>query len=188
MNSFYFLIFLGLCSSSLSISENPSSESILYIRLGEEMFSVNLYDSPIRRELISLLPLQSNPINKKEFIHFPLTLEIEEDIEIEIENSAVGGNSVIELEKGDVVLFQKKELIVINKKIILDNNNEYIKLGKTEFTDELYNAIKFNKPVYLWNSFDYINYNENIKPHEHYINIMNFITYKIVTVICYLYL
>ena len=55
MNSFYFLIFLGLCSSSLSISENPSSESILYIRLGEEMFSVNLYDSPIRRELISLL-------------------------------------------------------------------------------------------------------------------------------------
>ena len=70
----------------------------------------------------------------------------------------------------------------------MDNNNEYIKLGKTEFTDELYNAIKFNKPVYLWNSFDYINYNENIKPHEHYINIMNFITYKIVTVICYLYL
>ena len=46
MNSFYFLIFLGLCSSSLSISENPSSESILYIRFGEEMFSVNLYDSP----------------------------------------------------------------------------------------------------------------------------------------------
>ena len=153
------------------------------------MFSVNLYDSPIRRELISLLPLKSNPINKNEFIHLPLSLEIEEDIEIENEDSVVGSNSVIEAEKGDIILFQKKELIVINKKIIVDNNNnEYIKLGKTDFADDLYSAIKFNKPVYLWNSFDYINYNENIKPHEHYINIMNFITYKILTVICYLYL
>ena len=190
MNSFFILIFLYLCYLSQSnTNDNPFNESILYIRLGEEMFSVNLYDSPIRRELISILPLRVNPLKKNEFIYLMLRSEIR----IEKEFEANGQNSIIEAEKGDIILYKKKELIIINQNIILDNNNnEYIKLGKTENTEDLYNSINFNnfnkQSIYLWNSFNYENFKENIKPHEHYNNVMNYITYKIVTLICYLYL
>ena len=187
MNSFFILIFLYLCYTSQSISnDNPLIESTLYIKLGEEMFSVKLYDNHIRGELLSLLPLRVNPLKENEFISLLLPLEIR----MEKEFSTVGQNSLIEAEKGDIILFKRKELIIIDKEIILDNNNnEYIKLGKTENTDNLYNSINFNKQtIYLWNAFNYEDFNVNIKPHEHYINVMNYITYKIVTLICYLYL
>ena len=187
MNSFFILIFLYLCYSSQSISiDNSLIESTLYIKLGEEMFSVKLYDNHIRGELISLLPLRVIPLKENEFISLLLPLEIRTEKEF----STVGHNSLIEAEKGDIVLFKRKELIIIDKEIILDNNNnEYIKLGKTENADDLYNSINFNtQTIYLWNAFNYEDFNVNIKPHEHYINVMNYITYKIVTLICYLYL
>ena len=97
--------------------------------------------------------------------------------------------NIIEAEEGDILLYQKKELIIINKRINFDNtNSEYIKIGKTENTNELYDSIKFNKPVYLWNSFNFKNYNEKIKPHEYYSIMMYFLTWKILTVICFLFL
>ena len=186
MNSFFILFFLYLCSLSQQVSNyNPIKQSNLYIKLGGEMFSVKLYDSPISGELLNLLPLRVDTLNKNEFISLLLSSEIE----IEKEFSTVGKNSLIAAEKGDIVLFKRKELIMINKRVTLDNNNEYIKLGKIENIDDLYSSIKLNKQsIYLWNSFNYANFNENIKPHEHYINVMNYKTYKIVTLICYLYL
>ena len=83
------------------------------------MFSVKLYDNHIRGELISLLPLRVNPLKENEFISLLLPLEIR----MEKEFSTVGHNSLIEAEKGDIVLFKRKELIIIDKEIILDNNN-----------------------------------------------------------------
>ena len=78
------------------------------------------------------------------------------EIEIEKEFSTVGQNSLITAEKGDIVLFKRKELIIINKRITLDNNNEYIKLGKIENIDDLYSSIKLNKQsIYLWNRYNY---------------------------------
>ena len=112
MNSFFILIFLYLCYSSQSISiDNSLIESTLYIKLGEEMFSVKLYDNHIRGELISLLPLRVNPLKENEFISLLLPLEIR----MEKEFSTVGHNSLIEAEKGDIVLFKRKELIIIDK-------------------------------------------------------------------------
>ena len=186
MNSFFILIFLHLCYTSQSISNDKPIESILYIKLGEEIFSVNLYDNHITYQLLGILPLRVNPIKENEFI----SLLLPSEIRMEKEFSTVGQNSLIEAEKGDIVLYKRKELIIIDKEIILDNiNNEYIKLGKTENTDNLYNSINFNKQtIYLWNAFNYEDFNVNIKPHEHYINVMDYITYKIVTLICYLYL
>ena len=78
MNSFYISLFLCLLSSICSI-DNSLSEGIMYIRLGEEMFLINLYDTPIRKEIISLMPLKSIPIDKNNFKYLPLSLEIEEE-------------------------------------------------------------------------------------------------------------
>ncbi len=183
MNSFYISLFLCLLSSICSI-DNSLSEGIMYIRLGEEMFLINLYDTQIRKEIISLMPLKSIPIDKNNFKYLPLSLEIEE------ENLLYNQDSIMRADVGDILLFQRKEIIIINRKTDFDNNNgEYIKLGKTEFANELYNSMKYNnKPVYLWNSFNYANYNEKIKPHEYYMSIMNFLTWKILTVICFLFL
>ena len=184
MNSIFISIFLYLCSLSFIVSiDNSLSESVMHIRLGEEIFSINLYENSLRKELVNLLPLKSIPIEKNKFIYLPLSLEIENENPFSTEE-----NSEIQADEGDILIFQRKELIIINKKINFDNKKgEYIKIGKTESTNELYNKIKFNKPVYLWNSFNYMNYNEKIKPHEYYTSIMYYITWKIVTVICFLF-
>ena len=57
---FYVLI------SSLSLEANEINESVLYIRIGENIFLTHLYENPIRKELISLLPLKSIPIEKND--------------------------------------------------------------------------------------------------------------------------
>ena len=184
MKSFYFLIFsyFYISISSLSLESNEINESDLYIRIGEKIFLSILYESPIRKELISLLPLKSNPIEKNNYKCLPLSLEIEE----ESTNSEI--NYPIQAINGDIILYKRKELILINNKTSFDNlNGEYIKIGHTEYINELYNLIKNNKPVYLWNSLNYVNYNEKIKPHEHYISIMYFLTWKILTIICFLF-
>ena len=184
MNSFYILLlsFLYVLISPISISE-LSNESIMYVKIGEKMFLLNLYDNPINKELISLLPLKSVPIEKNNMKYFSLGSEIEEEDSLNVQNL------VIKADIGDILLYKRKEIIIVNKKIDFDNiNGEYIKLGKTSFTNELYETIKYNKPVYFWNSFNYQNYNEKIKPHEYYTSIMNYLTWKIVTIICFLFL
>ena len=126
MNSFFISLFLYLCSLySIASIDTSLSESIMYIRLGEEMFLINLYDNPIRKEIISLMPLKSIPVEKDNFKYLPLSLEIEED------SSLLNQDSVIKAEIGDIFLFQRKELIIVNKKTDFDNlNGDYIKLGK----------------------------------------------------------
>ena len=183
----YFLISLFLCFTSLSqiaSINNSLSENVMYIRLGEEIFLINLYDNPIRKEIISLMPLKSIPVEKNNFKYLPLSLVIEED------NSMYNKDFIIQADVGDIFLYQRKEIIIINRKTSFENyNGEYIKIGKTEYTNELYDSMKYNnKPVYLWNSYNYANYNEKIKPHEYYMSIMNFLTWKILTVICFLFL
>jgi len=185
MNSFNISFFLYLCVLSLVYSkENSLTENTMYIRLGEKIFSINLYENPIKKEILSLMPLKSIPVDKNNFKYLPLSLEIEKD------NSMMSqDDEVIQADIGDVFLFRRKEIIIVNKKTEFENfNGEYIKLGKTEFTNELYDIMKYNKTVYLWNSYNYANYNEKIKPNEHYMSIMNFLTWKILTVICFLFL
>ena len=185
MNTFYisFFLYLSIISSIISL-DNQSSENVMYIRSGEKIFSINLYETPIKKEIISLMPLKSIPVEKNKFKYLPLSLEIEKD------NSMMSqDDEVIQADIGDVFLFKRKEIIIVNKKTEFENfNGEYIKLGKTEFTNELYDIMKYNKTVYLWNSYNYANYNEKIKPNEHYMSIMNFLTWKILTVICFLFL
>ena len=183
MKSFLIFLFIYLCCLTTSISiDNSLSENAMYIRLGEAIFSINLYDIPLRKELLILFPIKTTPIEKDKFIYIPLSSEIEEE-------SLMQEQNIIEAEEGDILLYQKKELIIINKRINFCNtNSEYIKIGKTENTNELYDSIKFNKPVYLWNSFNFKNYNEKIKPHEYYSIMMYFLTWKILTVICFLFL
>ena len=105
MNSFFISLFLYLCSLySIASIDTSLSESIMYIRLGEEMFLINLYDNPIRKEIISLMPLKSIPVEKDNFKYLPLSLEIEED------NSLLNQDSVIKAEIGDISFFKEKSL------------------------------------------------------------------------------
>ena len=184
MNSIFISIFLYICSLSFIISaDNSLSETVIYIRSDEETFSINLNENPLGIKLVYLLPLKTIPTEKNKFIYLPLSFEIENENSFWNEETAE-----IEADEGDIIIFQRKELIIVNRKITFDNTNgEYIKIGKTECINELYDKIKFNKTIYLWNSFNYKNYNENIKPHEHYSLIMYYITMKIVTVMCFLF-
>ena len=184
MSSVQFLVFFYLYVLAISKEKsNQINTNVLYIRIGENIFSVNLYENPIKEELISLLPLRSNPIEKNGLKYLPLSLEIEED------NIMKESNNLMVAEAGDILLYKKREIIIVNKKIDIENlEGEYIKIGHTDKVNELYDLIIHNKPVYLWNSFNYINYNEKIKPNEHYMSIMNFITWKIVMIICFFFL
>ena len=184
MSSVQFLVFFYLYVLAISKEKsNQINTNVLYIRIGENIFSANLYENPIKEELISLLPLRSNPIEKNGLKYLPLSLEIEED------NIMKESNNLMVAEAGDILLYKKREIIIVNKKIDIENlEGEYIKIGHTDKVNELYDLIIHNKPVYLWNSFNYINYNEKIKPNEHYMSIMNFITWKIVMIICFFFL
>ena len=184
MSSIQFLILFYLYMLVISIEkENQINTNILYIRIIDNFFSINLYESPIKEELLRLLPIKSNPIEKDGLKYLPLSFELEEDMIIK------EANNLMMVEAGDVLLYKKKEIIIINKKMNIENlEGEYIQIGKAENINELYDLLIHNKSVYLWNSFDYINYNEKIKPNEHYNIMMYFITWKIVTLMCFFFL
>ena len=184
MSSIQYLILFYLYMLAISKEkENQIDTNILYIRIGENFFSVNLYDNPIKEDLLRLLPIKSNPIEKDGLKYLPLSLELEEGMIMK------EPNNIMRVEAGDVLLYKKKEIIIINKEIDIENlEGEYIKIGHTDNVNELYELIIHNKPIYLWNSFNYVNYNEKIKPNEHYDIIMYFITCKIVILMCFFFL
>ena len=74
----------------------------MYIKIGEKMFSLNIYDNPISKELISLLPIKSVPVDKNNMKYFSLGLEIEE------EDSLDEKYLIIKADAGDVLLYKRK--------------------------------------------------------------------------------
>jgi len=184
MHLFCFLIFsyLYALSTVYSIDNNPKDNN-LFILIGEKIFLANLYDNPIRNELLSILPIKSVPYEKNNFRYFPLSTEIEE------ENMNNEASDIIQAYSGDILLYKRKELIIMNtKKFIENKEGEYIKIGHIDNAEEIYKLIEHYKLAYLWNQYNLMNYNEKIKPHEHYRRIMYFLTWKILTIICFLFL
>ena len=183
MNCYIFLFssLLFCWVSSVSL-ENLLKEDILFILIEEETFPINLIESPITKELISILPLKIRQTQKDSTkIKMPLRANLET---IDLFSSS---NSTNKGDKGDVFLYKGKEIIILNEFTNLSGDKEeYIKIGTCKNTEELSNKITKNKSIFLWNTLNYENHKGKVRPHAKYNSIMNYFTWKIFTFFCFL--
>ena len=172
---------LFYAASALSL-ENPLREDVMYILLGEEIFPISLVENEITKELISVLPLKSRQIQKDTSkILMPINAHIEAAHLFPTINTSIEGK------KGDIILYQGKEIIILNEEITIENSNgEYVKIGTCEKTEEFFNKIEKNKTVLLWNTLNYETNKGKVKPYGNYNSIMNFFTWKVFTFFCFL--
>mgnify|MGYP006873171177 CR=1 FL=1 len=161
--------------------ENALKEDKMYILIGEEIFQVNLLQSPITLDLISILPLKMKLI-QEDFsrINLKLKMQIETTLFPSMEPS-------IKCLKGDMLLYQGKELVIIKEPTTLENDKgDYIKIGNCENSEGFSNKIEKNKTILLWNSLNYENNEGKVKPYGNYNSILNYFTWKIFTFFCFL--
>ena len=174
-------LFYAIFSISL---ENTLREDIMYIMLGEEKFTINLVQSETTRELISILPSKTSQIEKDSTkIQMKLKYSIETTSLLPVANASIKGN------RGDVFLYQEKEIIILNEQTTFENaKGEFIKIGTCENVEELLNKIEKNKTILLWNTLNYENNKGKVKPYGRYYSIMNFFTWKILSFFCFLFI
>ena len=154
--------------SSLSIEEILDSDK-MYIYIGEKIFLINLLENEITKELISILPLKTKLIEEN-----PQTSHMKLSIKIETSNYVSMEEELIKGKKGDIFLFQGKEIILLNEpKNFLNENGNYIKIGFLAETENLLDSMKNNKSIFLWNTLNYENHKGKVKPYGYYTNIMN---------------
>ena len=176
-----FSLFLGI--NLISLNSKIETDK-LYIFIGEETFLFNLNESPITQELINVLPMKIKLIEEN------LTSKrISLAYQIDSSTSVLSTNSSIEAIKGDLLLYKGKELILINESTKIDmKNGEISRIGHSEEIGNLYSSITKNKSILLWNTLNYENYIEKVKPYGFYTSIMNYFTWKVFTFFCFLLL
>ena len=177
---FSFLILIA----SKTVSNILDTEKI-YLAVGRDIFPVNLIQNEITEELITILPLKtkiSNGTANEYSRHISLKTQI--DISIPIISGSINA------QRGDIILYKGQELIILNEPALLNNinDNDYIKIGETDNADKLFNNISMNKSILIWNSLNYENQMEKVKPYGYYTSLMNFFTWKIFTFICFILL
>ena len=169
--------------SAISIKSKIENDK-LYILIGEESFLINLIENSVTQELINILPMKIKLQNENiSSINLSLT------IQIDTSNLEFPTTSQIKANKGDLILFKGKQIILLNKDTILINENgDYLKIGYTKDVDNLFNSISKNKKMLLWNTLNYENNLGKVKPYGYYTSIMNYFTWKIFTFFCFLLL
>ena len=182
MNANFYLLFLNLFYLVTSLTEkNRIEQDKMYILISETAYMVNLKEDPITTELISLFPLKAKIIEEDSTSkHMLLNTRIDTD---PIESSTFQAN------KGDLLLFNGKELILLNESsTINDLNGEYIKIGSVSENEKenLFNSISKNKTIFLWNALNYQNHQGKVKPYGFYNSLMNYFTWKIFTLLCFI--
>ena len=183
MSCYLCLLLSILFSAVSSVSfEYMLKEDVMYIIIGEEIFPISLNESPITKELLSILPLKIRQIQTDSTkIKMPLNANIEATSYYPSENN------VTEANKGDIILYKGKEIIIFNESTnISSENGNYIIIGTCENSEELIKKIKKNKTLLLWNTLNYENHKRKVKPYGNYNSIMNFFTWKIFTFFCFL--
>ena len=175
--------------SSVSITNSLDSDR-MYIFFEERVFEIHLIESDITNELISILPLKTKIMeeNTNMDIH-RYTIPLWADIEVSSFILEQENNKYIKVTKGDLFLFKRKELILFDKEeFFFDEERDYIKIGRLNDIDKFLSTIKRDNKIFLWNSLNYKNQNEKIKPNVYYTSIMNYLTLKIFTVFCFIFL
>ena len=176
--SFLYLIISKTVANTLDTDK-------IYIAFGRDIFPVNLLQNEITEELVTILPLKtkiSNGTTNENSRHISLKTQIDISMPI-ISNS-------INAERGDIILYKGQELIILNEPALLNNinDNDYIKIGEIDNSDKLFDKISMNKSILLWNSLNYENQKEKVKPYGYYTSLINFFTWKIFTFICFILL
>ena len=186
MKTIFIVIILSLYYTIISSSIHYTlEEDKIYILIGSETFLINLFESPITKELISLLPLKTKLLeeNDSEKI-LPLSVKIETETFFLSEKFSNNGKI------GDLFLYKGKNLVFITEtKTFEENNGDYIKMGYTKEIGEIINLMEKNKnkTFLLWNTLNYAEYKGKIKPYAYYSSLMNY-SWKILTFFCFLFL
>ena len=99
-------------------------------------------------------------------------------------------SGLIKAKKGEIVLYKGKKLIIINEdtNFYNENNNDFIIIGIIENVEKFLSSISLNKSIYIWNTLNYENQKEKVRPYGYYTSLMNFFTWKIFTFICFILL
>ena len=185
MNILYILSIIFLfVSTAMSIDDSLDIDK-MYILLGEKTFLIHLYQNDILQELISILPIKTKILQEdySKSISIPLSIQKERT------NLKLIPDKVISANTGDLILFEGKELILINETSEYNNENgDYIKIGYMKEAKDLFSSVKRNKNIYLLNTLNYENHKGKVKPYGYYTNIMNFLTWKVFTFFCFLLL
>ena len=162
--------------------ENSLKDDKMYILIGEDIFPINLISSPINTDLISILPLKTKLV-QQDTVKAHLQLKVQIDTALSIPDLTSSINCI----KGDVLLYQGAQLVIIKESTIINNESgDYIKLGNCPRSEELMNNIEATKSILLWNSLNYENHEGKVKPYGNYNSIMNYFTWKIFTFFCFL--
>lgn len=162
--------------------ENSLKDDKMYILIGEDIFPINLISSPINTDLISILPLKTKLV-QQDTVKAHLQLKVQIDTALSIPDLTSSINCI----KGDVLLYQGTQLVIIKESTTINNESgDYIKLGNCPRSEELMNNIEATKSILLWNSLNYENHEGKVKPYGNYNSIMNYFTWKIFTFFCFL--
>ena len=162
--------------------ENSLKDDKMYILIGEDIFPINLISSPINTDLISILPLKTKLV-QQDTVKAHLQLKVQIDTALSIPDLISSINCI----KGDVLLYQGAQLVIIKESTTINNESgDYIKLGNCPRSEELMNNIEATKSILLWNSLNYENHEGKVKPYGNYNSIMNYFTWKIFTFFCFL--
>ena len=176
-------------ASSISVKNSLDSDK-MYIFFEEKIFKINLIESDITNELISILPLKTKLIEDDiNLNNHKYSIPLLEDIEVSNLIIEQEYNKNIKVTKGDIILYKRRHLILFDEEeSFFDENNDYIKIGKMDNVDEFLSTIKNESKIFLWNTLNYQNQKEKVKPNVYYTSIMNYLTWKIFTVFCFIFL
>ena len=173
---------------SLSLSSKSKRQDKLYFLLGHNTFETNLDFNPISIELLNILPMKMNlnlekngeiKITNQSLKYIPLTSKIE---------SAKNVETVIDkVNKGDVMIYNGTNLVLCNEdQVIENNNNYYVKIGNISDMDKLFESFKSQKKMILWNRVNYDNHKGQVVTYDYYMRLINYLTWKSLTFVCFL--
>lgn len=183
-----FIIFNFPLIYSLSLSSKSKRQDKLYFLLGHNTFETNLDFNPISIELLNILPMKMNlnlekngeiKITNQSLKYIPLTSKIE---------SAKNVETVIDkVNKGDVMIYNGTNLVLCNEdQVIENNNNYYVKIGNISDMDKLFESFKSQKKMILWNRVNYDNHKGQVVTYDYYMRLINYLTWKSLTFVCFL--
>ena len=167
-----------------------SDKMYIFLEEKEKTFEINLIENDITNELISILPLKTKLVEDALKINnHKYNIPLREDIEVSNFILDQDKNKYIKVTKGDLVLYKKRELILFDENdYFLDENKEYIRIGKLNDVNEFLNFIQKDKKIFLWNALNYQNQKEKVKPNVYYTSILYYLTWKILTLFCFIFL
>ena len=183
MKLFCLLLLQINISNILSISfKKINKQNNLYLLLGHNAFKANLEFNQVSMELTNILPMKLKKeavIENKNLTYIPLTTKIDSFKNIE--------SNFNEIHEGDLMIYNGTFLVLCNKNRTIENdNNYYVKIGKMGKINEFNDELKNQKNIMLWNNLNYENHKGQVVPYDYYRRIINFLTWKSLTFVCFL--